>query len=96
MPRLFTGVYPPATLGQVLREFTHGHTSQLASVARAHLVGLADRTNLLPGIAQRDYVGLDSLLRRVYGKAKQGAGFGHAGMRQGEHPGCGHELGFAS
>lgn len=50
MKRLFAGVYAPATLGQFLREFTHGHTSQLASVARAHLVGLAERTNLLPGI----------------------------------------------
>ena len=28
MPRLFAGVYAPATLGQHLREFTHGHTLQ--------------------------------------------------------------------
>ena len=34
MPRLFGGVYAPATLGQFLREFTHGHTLQLASVLR--------------------------------------------------------------
>ena len=34
MPRLFAGVYAPATLGQFLREFTHGHTAQLASVLR--------------------------------------------------------------
>ena len=33
MPRLFNQVYAPATLGQFLREFTHGHTSQLAAVA---------------------------------------------------------------
>jgi hypothetical protein len=39
MPRLFAEVYAPATLGQFLREFTHGHSLQLASVARAHLVG---------------------------------------------------------
>ena len=44
MPRLFGGVYAPATLGQFLREFTHGHTAQLASVARAHLVDLVERT----------------------------------------------------
>ncbi len=31
----------PATLSQFLREFTHGHVGQLASVARAHLVNLA-------------------------------------------------------
>ena len=40
MPRLFAQVYAPATLGQFLREFTHGHGLQLASVARAHLVNL--------------------------------------------------------
>ena len=77
MKRLFAGVYAPATLGQFLREFTHGHTSQLASVARAHLVGLAERTNLLPGIQTQAYIDIDSLLRPVYGKAKQGASFGH-------------------
>jgi hypothetical protein len=77
MPRLFGQVYAPATLGQFLREFTHGHTRQLASVARAHLVGLAKRTDLLPGIGTRAFVDIDSLLRPVYGHAKQGASFGH-------------------
>jgi DDE family transposase len=77
MPRLFDQVYAPATLGQFLREFSHGHTRQLAAVARAHLVGLAGRTNLLPGIEQRAMVDIDSLLRPVYGHAKQGASFGH-------------------
>jgi hypothetical protein len=78
MPRLFTGVYAPATLGQFLREFTHGHTLQLASVLRAHLVNLAERTDLLAGIGEQTYVDIDSLLRPVYGHAKQGASFGHA------------------
>ena len=50
MTRLFEQVYAPATLGQFLREFTHGHCAQLASVARAHLVNLATRTDLLAGI----------------------------------------------
>jgi hypothetical protein len=77
MPRLFSGVYAPATLGQFLREFTHGHSLQLASVARAHLVNLVSRTGLLPGIATQAYVDIDSLLRPVYGHAKQGASFGH-------------------
>ena len=78
MPRLFDQVYAPATLGQFLREFTHGHTLQLASVLRAHLVNLAARTDLLPGIAEQAFVDIDSLLRPVYGHAKQGASFGHA------------------
>ncbi|HZO67200.1 MAG TPA: IS1380 family transposase [Kribbellaceae bacterium] len=77
MARLFTGVYAPATLGQFLREFTHGHTRQLAAVARAHLVGLARYADLLPGIQRRALIDIDSLLRPVYGHAKQGASFGH-------------------
>ncbi len=77
MKRLFAEVYAPATLGQFLREFTHGHTLQLASVARAHLISLAERTDLLPGIEEQAYVDIDSLLRPVYGHAKQGASFGH-------------------
>ncbi|MCA1704591.1 MAG: IS1380 family transposase, partial [Actinobacteria bacterium] len=77
MPRVFGEVYACATLGQFLREFTHGHCLQLASVARAHLVNLVEQTGLLPGIESRAYVDIDSLLRPVFGHAKQGAGFGH-------------------
>jgi hypothetical protein len=77
MPRLFGEVYAPATLGQFLREFTHGHGLQLASVARAHLVNLVAGTGLLPGIETQAYVDIDSLLRPVYGHAKQGSSFGH-------------------
>ena len=77
-PRVFDEVYAPSTLGIFLREFTFGHANQLAAVARAHLVALAKRTPLLPGIEQRAFLDIDSLLRPVYGNAKQGASFGHA------------------
>ena len=77
MPRLFGGVYAPSTLGSFLRSFTHGHTRQLNAVARRLLVELAARTPVLAGAAEMTYVDIDSLLRRVYGKHKQGAGFGH-------------------
>jgi hypothetical protein len=77
MPRLFGGVYACATLGQLLREFTHGHSLQLASVARDHLVNLIQHSDLLPGIEDRVFVDIDSLLRPVYGHAKQGASYGH-------------------
>ena len=77
MTRLFEQVYAPATLGQFLREFSHGHCAQVASVARAHLVGLATRTELLAGIHELAFIDIDSLLRPVYGHAKQGASFGH-------------------
>ena len=77
MARLFGGVYAPATLGQLLREFSYGHTLQLGSVLRAHLVHLVASTGLLPGISQRVFVDIDSLLRPVFGHAKQGASYGH-------------------
>ena len=77
-PRVFGEVYAPSTLGIFLREFTFGHANQLAAVARAHLGALAARTPLLPGIEARAFLDIDSLLRPVYGHAKQGASFGHA------------------
>jgi Transposase DDE domain group 1 len=77
-PRVFDEVYAPSTLGIFLREFTFGHANQLAAVARAHLVALAQRVPLLPGIEARAFLDIDSLLRPVYGAAKQGASFGHA------------------
>ena len=77
MRKLFAGVYAAVTLGIFLREFTFGHTRQLAAVLRRHLVALAARTPVLAGIDQRAYIDIDSLLRPVYGHAKQGASFGH-------------------
>ena len=74
---VFDGVYAPATLGILLREFSFGHTRQLASAARAHLVALTARTPILTGARARTFVDIDSLLRPVYGYAKQGASFGH-------------------
>jgi len=66
-PRVFDEVYAPSTLGIFLREFTFGHANQLAAVAREHLAALAARTALLPGIEQRAFLDIDSLLRPVYG-----------------------------
>jgi hypothetical protein len=78
MPLLFGGVYAPSTLGEFLRAFTHGHVRQLQSASREFLVQLARRTPLLPGTGAVTFVDVDSLLRRVYGKKKRGAAFGHA------------------
>src|SRR5918997_4438788 len=77
MPILFDGVYAPSTLGTLLREFSFGHARQLESVLREHLVALAERTEVLAGIDEQAFIDIDSLLRPVYGHAKQGASYGH-------------------
>jgi hypothetical protein len=78
MASLFTSVYAPSTLGEFLRGFTHGHVRQLQAAGRDVLVELARRTPVLRGAEVLTFVDVDSMLRRVYGKKKQGAGFGHA------------------
>src|ERR671910_620032 len=76
-PILFDGVYAPSTLGTLLREFSFGHARQLESVLREHLVALAARAEVLAGIDEQAFIDIDSLLRPVYGHAKQGASYGH-------------------
>jgi hypothetical protein len=73
---LFDRVYAPSTIGTLLREFTFGHARQLESVLRGHLSRLCARADLLPGAGERAFVDIDSLLRPVYGHAKQGASYG--------------------
>jgi hypothetical protein len=78
MKTLFDGVYAPSTVGTLLREFTFGHARQLESVLREHLAALCGRVDLLPDAAKRPvFIDIDSLLRPVYGHAKQGASYGH-------------------
>ncbi len=60
-----------------MREFTFGHARQLESVLGEHLVALCERVELLPGVGQEVFIDIDSLLRPVYGHAKQGASYGH-------------------
>ena len=59
------------------REFSFGHARQLESVLREHLCALAERTEVLAGIDEQAFIDIDSLLRPVYGHAKQGASYGH-------------------
>ena len=77
MKSLFGGVYAPSTVGTLLREFTFGHARQLESVLRHHLSRLCQRVDLLPGSDNGAFIDIDSLLRPVYGHAKQGASYGH-------------------
>lgn len=81
MDRLFTSVRAPSTLGNFLRAFTHGHVKQLHAVARRLLPQLAAHTPLLPGAAAVAYVDIDDTIRRTYGYAKQGAGYGYSKVK---------------
>jgi hypothetical protein len=76
MVRLF-GVRAPSTLGSFLRSFTWGNVCQLEAAGRDLLAGLAVRAPLLPGAGTLAFLDIDSMQRRVYGHAKQPAGFGH-------------------
>jgi hypothetical protein len=77
MSTLFGGVYAPSTIGTLLREFSFGHARQLESVLQHHVARLCQRVGLLPGAEVRAFIDIDSLLRPVYGHAKQGASYGH-------------------
>ena len=77
MKTVFAGVYAPSTIRTPLREFSFGHARQLESVLREHLVASCGRVDLLPGAQVRTFLDIDSLLRPVYGHAKQGASYGH-------------------
>ena len=77
MPGLFGGVRAPSTLGSFLRAFTWGNVLQLGKVSRVVLGELARRAPLLPGKDVLAFVDIDSQQKRIYGRHKQGAGFGH-------------------
>ena len=78
IPATVGGIRAPSTLGSFLRAFDHGNVRQLAAVHRRVLAELAARTPLLPGAEALAFIDVDSVQRRVYGGAKQGAAFGHA------------------
>jgi hypothetical protein len=77
MGRLFGGVRAPSTLGSHLRSYTWGNVSQLEKAGRQFLVNLAERAPLLPGAGTLAFIDIDSMQKRVYGRNKQGARFGH-------------------
>ena len=77
MPGLFGGIRAPSTLGSHLRSYTWGNVRQLEMVNRLLLGELARRAPLLPGRDTLAFVDIDAMQKRVYGRRKQGAGFGH-------------------
>ena len=80
MPRLFTDIRAPSTLGTFLRLITFGHVRQLDAVAARLLERLAAATPILAGAGQVALVDLDDTVRQTYGYAKQGSGRGYTGM----------------
>ena len=78
MNTLFGGIWAPSTLGSFLRGFDWGNVRQLEVVSRRLLVGLATQTPVLADAGVLAHLDIDSAQRRVYGHAKQGAGFGAA------------------
>ena len=77
MAELFGGIRAPSTLGSFLRSFTWGNVRQVDAVGRRLLAELAGQAPLLPGREVLAFIDMDSTQKRVYGHAKQGAGFGH-------------------
>jgi hypothetical protein len=75
MPALFGGIRAPSTLGSFLPSFTWGNVLQLGKVHRLVLAGLARLAPLLPG--RQTLAFIDPQQKRVYGRKKQGAAFGH-------------------
>jgi hypothetical protein len=78
---LFGGVRAPSTLGSFLRSFTWGNVLQLGKVNRLLLAELARRAPLLPGKDVLAFIDIDSQQKRVYGRKKQGAAFGHTKLQ---------------
>jgi len=81
MPRLFSGIRAPSTLGTFLRLFTFGHVRQLDAVAARLLPALARSVPVLPGADRYVIVDIDDTVRQTYGYAKQGAGRGYTGVK---------------
>jgi hypothetical protein len=84
MPKLFSGVRAPSTLGTYLRTFTHGHVKQLDAVASRFLAGLVARVpGVIAGADQPDgmaLIDLDDTIREVHGYRKQAAAYGYSGV----------------
>src|SRR6266496_1400241 len=81
MPRLFSGVRAPSTLGTFLRAFRFGHVRQLDAVAARVLAGLACNAPIISAGESVTYLDVDDTVRATFGYAKQGAGFGYCGVK---------------
>jgi hypothetical protein len=81
MPRLFTGVRAPSTLGTFLRAFRFGHVRQLDAVAARMLAGLARHAPIIAAGEPVAYLDIDDTVRATFGYRKQGVGYGYSGVK---------------
>ena len=81
MHKLFAGVRAPTTLGTFLRSLKFGHVRQLDAVAARFLTGLNKQVALVDAAAAITFVDVDDTVRRTYGYAKQGSGYGYSGVK---------------
>ena len=88
MPKLFSGIVAPSTIGTYLRAFTQGQIAQLDAVASRFLVGLIGLVGGLlagaRGTSGQDgimFCDVDDTIRQVYGYAKQGAAYGYSKVK---------------
>src|SRR5436190_6095082 len=77
-PPCSLGCTRPRRWGRSCASSPTGHVRQVQSAGRELLVQLVGRTPVLAGADQVIFVDVDSMLRRCYGKKKQGVAFGHA------------------
>ena len=78
MPEVFSGIRAPSTLGVVPAVVHLGRRAAARCRGPAVPGALAAGTPLLPGAGVLGVSpGMDSIQKRVYGHAKQGAGLGH-------------------
>lgn len=78
---LFSGVPGSLDPRVVPARVSHGHVKQLHTVARRLLPQLATHTLLLAGASTVTYLDIDDTIRRTYGYAKQGAGYGYSKVK---------------
>lgn len=81
MTRLFGGIRAPSTLGIFLRAFTFGHVRQLDAVASRFLANLTAQTPLLTNPDGLVLVDVDDTVKKTYGYAKQGVGYGYSKVK---------------
>ncbi|WP_189260151.1 transposase, partial [Lentzea flava] len=73
LPRLFSGIRAPSTLGTFLRSLCHGDVRSVHAIHTRFLQNLAARTPLLPGADQLVFLDIDAKKKQVHGHQRDGA-----------------------